>query len=54
MEWVLILTMLTSKGVSIETHNFSNEDLCRDAGRAWVKEADSAFSGPFYLCKKVK
>ena len=54
MDWVLILTMMTGQGVSISTHDFISEALCRDAGSAWVKEANSTFSRPFYLCKKVK
>ena len=60
MEWVLILTLMTTRGASILSVAVESESICNEVGSAWVEQNkdDRKFAlirvRGSYICKKVK
>jgi hypothetical protein len=48
--WVLILLMYSGNGVSITTHQFSNEKTCRQAGETALEMAKETWRTIKYVC----
>lgn len=52
MAWILILTLITSSGTSVESikQPYPTEQSCKNGGDAWHKQIDSAFKDADYAC----
>lgn len=44
MEWVLIMTLITSQGIAIHSIPMSDITYCTDAGKDWVSSVRPLYS----------
>ncbi|MBJ6409072.1 hypothetical protein JGT23_11300 [Enterobacter hormaechei] len=52
-EWLLIITLIGTSGVAIEKANFSTEEACLKAAKAWNDDVKTMTRDTYQVCVKT-
>ncbi|EQA1680040.1 hypothetical protein OZ396_RS18870 [Enterobacter roggenkampii] len=52
-EWLLIITLISTSGVAIEKANFSTEEACLKAAKAWNDDVKKMTRDTYQVCVKT-
>lgn len=52
-EWLLIITLISTSGVAIEKANFSTEEACLKAAKAWNDDVENMVRDTYQVCVKT-
>ncbi|EIY3123378.1 TPA: hypothetical protein ACOELX_003197 [Enterobacter roggenkampii] len=52
-EWLLIITLIGTSGVAIEKANFSTEEACLKAAKAWNDDVKKMTRDTYQVCVKT-
>ena len=52
-EWLLIITLIGASGVAIEKANFSTEEACLKAAKAWNDDVKKMTRDTYQVCVKT-
>jgi len=52
-EWLLIITLIGTSGVAIEKANFSSEEACLKAAKAWNDDVKKMTRDTYQICVKT-
>ncbi|HGW2946562.1 TPA: hypothetical protein ACNP9N_000866 [Enterobacter asburiae] len=52
-EWLLIITLIGGSGVAIEKANFSTEEACLKAAKAWNDDVKKMTRDTYQVCVKT-
>ena len=52
-EWLLIITLIGTSGVAFEKANFSTEEACLKAAKAWNDDVKKMTRDTYQVCVKT-